>query len=59
MQLQFIFLNFKCNWFHIAGNKCSIRSVMLHVRGELLYNITVIARFVFQQLHYCICNYTF
>jgi hypothetical protein len=27
---------------------------MLHVRGKLLYNITVITQFVFQKRHCCV-----
>jgi hypothetical protein len=42
--------------FHIAGNEYSIRDMTLHVSGKLMHVITVITHFVFQKLHFCMCN---
>jgi len=45
--------------FHIAGNECSIRDVMLHVSGTLMQIITFITHFVFHKLHFYKCNCMF
>jgi hypothetical protein len=42
--------------FHIVGNECSIRDVMLHVSGKLMHIITVIAHFVFLKLRLSLYN---